>query len=229
MILKASERARAARFLKKFNNVFTVYYDLPLYWIMAVDLKDDFDDGFRGHTQLTWRTDGVEQNVFYLHGALHIWDEWESVREVYCKAGENFLGNVANNFHKNRYPLFISEDSSKQKRARIRESAYLGFGYQALRTSSEPLLAASLRSIARWERDASPARLHPDQLERISYILGIFSGLHAILGDSPIADEWVRRSNLDFGGMPPIERMLMGNVGDLAYVRAYVDRWRSGP
>ena len=91
------------------------------------------------------------------------------------------------------------------------------------------LLAASMRSIARWERDASPARLHRDQLERISYIVGIFSDLHVILGNSSLADEWVRRSNLDFGGIPPLERMLMGNVGDLAYVRAYVDRWLSGP
>jgi uncharacterized protein (DUF2384 family) len=91
------------------------------------------------------------------------------------------------------------------------------------------LLAASARSIARWERDASSARLHRDQLERISYILGIFAGLHAILGDSPFADEWVRGPNLDFGGRSPLDRMLMGNVGDLACVRAYVDGWRSGP
>jgi hypothetical protein len=146
-----------------------------------------------------------------------------------AKPAKIFLATSRTIFTKTGIRYSFRKDSSKQKRARIRESAYLGFGYQALRTSSEPLLAASLRSIARWERDASPARLHRDQLERISYILGIFSGLHAILGDSPIADEWVRRSNVDFGGMPPIERMLMGNVGDLAYVRAYVDRWRSGP
>lgn len=91
------------------------------------------------------------------------------------------------------------------------------------------LLAASTRSIERWERDGSSARLHRDQLERISYVLGIFAGLHAILGDSPFADEWVRSPNLDFGGTSPLDRMLMGNVGDLVCVRAYVDRWRSGP
>jgi uncharacterized protein (DUF2384 family) len=90
------------------------------------------------------------------------------------------------------------------------------------------LLAASTQSIARWERHASSARLHRDQLERISYILGIFAGLHAILGENSFADEWVRRSNLDFGGRTPLERMLMGNVGDLFCVREYVDRWRSG-
>lgn len=91
------------------------------------------------------------------------------------------------------------------------------------------LLAASMRSIARWERDASPARLHRDQLERISYILAIFAGLRAILGDTSFADEWIRAPNLDFAGASPLVRMLMGNVGDLACVRAYVDRWRSGP
>jgi uncharacterized protein (DUF2384 family) len=97
------------------------------------------------------------------------------------------------------------------------------------RNDRATLLAASARAIVRWERDASSARLHRDQLERISYILGIFAGLHSILGDSPFADEWVRSPNLDFGGRSPLDRMLMGNVGDLACVRAYVDRWRSGP
>jgi uncharacterized protein (DUF2384 family) len=71
------------------------------------------------------------------------------------------------------------------------------------RNERATLLAASTRSIARWERASSSARLHRDQLERISYILGIFAGLHAIFGDTPFANEWVRRPNLDFGGRSP--------------------------
>jgi hypothetical protein len=72
---------------------------------------------------------------------------------------------------------------------------------------------------------ADPSR---DQVERLSYILGIYGGLHSILGEVPLADEWVSRANLDFGDQSPMQRMLAGNVGDLAFVRAYVDRWSAG-
>ncbi len=90
------------------------------------------------------------------------------------------------------------------------------------------LLAASPRSIDRWKLDAASADLTRDQIERISYVVGIYGGLHAILGESSLADEWVRRPNEDFGGARPLDRMLAGNVGDLAEVRRYVDAWRVG-
>jgi antitoxin Xre/MbcA/ParS-like protein len=90
------------------------------------------------------------------------------------------------------------------------------------------LLASSPRSIDRWKSDAASAELTRDQVERVSYVLGIYGGLHAILGESPFADEWVRRPNGDFGDTPPLDRMLAGNVGDLAFVRSYIDAWRVG-
>jgi hypothetical protein len=65
-------------------------------------------------------------------------------------------------------------------------------------------------------------------MERISYVLGIFTGLRTVLGEVSLADDWVRRPNSDFAGSRPLDRMLAGNVGDLAYVRGYVDQWLSG-
>ena len=96
------------------------------------------------------------------------------------------------------------------------------------RAQRATLLATSVRSIDRWKNDANSADLNRDQLERISYVLGIYGGLHAILGESALADEWVRRPNADFGEARPLDRMLAGNVGDLAEVRRYVDGWRVG-
>ncbi len=90
------------------------------------------------------------------------------------------------------------------------------------------LLATSQRSIDRWKNDADSAELTRDQVERISYVLGIYSVLHSILGESALANDWVRRPNADFGEAPPLKRMLAGNVGDLAEVRRYVDAWRVG-
>jgi uncharacterized protein (DUF2384 family) len=90
------------------------------------------------------------------------------------------------------------------------------------------LLATSPRSVDRWKSDAKSADLTRDQIERISYVLGIYAGLHTILGESALADDWIRRPNEDFGDAAPLDRMLAGNVGDLADVRRYVDAWRIG-
>jgi hypothetical protein len=90
------------------------------------------------------------------------------------------------------------------------------------------LLGVSERTVPRWKNDPMAADPSRDQVERLSYILGIYGGLHSILGEVSLADEWVARANLDFGDQSPMERMLAGNVGDLAFVRAYVDRWSAG-
>ena len=59
-------------------------------------------------------------------------------------------------------------------------------------------------------------------------MVGIFGGLASIFENAPFALEWVRRENVDFGAGVHFDRMLAGNVGDLAFVRAYVDAWRAG-
>jgi uncharacterized protein (DUF2384 family) len=99
--------------------------------------------------------------------------------------------------------------------------------WKLTRTERRTLLAISDRTADRWK---DPAKADPsrDQLERISYLLGIYGGLASIFENAPFAHEWVRRDNADFGGKRPLDRMLAGNVGDLAFVRAYVDAWRAG-
>jgi uncharacterized protein (DUF2384 family) len=99
--------------------------------------------------------------------------------------------------------------------------------WKLTREERRTLLAISDRTADRW-RDPGKANPSRDQLERISYLLGIYAGLAAIFENAPLATEWVRRPNVDFGGTTPLARMLGGNVGDLADVRRYVDAWRAG-
>jgi uncharacterized protein (DUF2384 family) len=84
------------------------------------------------------------------------------------------------------------------------------------------LLAAGRNSVASWQSAPSTCNLEHEQYERISYILGIFSGSHAILGSSPLAKEWVARPNAHFAGRRSLDRMLAGNASDLAFVREYI-------
>ena len=65
-----------------------------------------------------------------------------------------------------------------------------------------------------------------DTVQRISYLLGIHKALQILYSDPALADAWVRRANAAFGGQSALERMLAGDVSDLAAVRAHLDAAR---
>jgi hypothetical protein len=67
-----------------------------------------------------------------------------------------------------------------------------------------------------------------DTLRRISYLLGIHKALQILYSEPRLADAWVRRANAAFGGQSALERMLAGDVADLAAVRAHLDGARGG-
>jgi hypothetical protein len=109
-------------------------------------------------------------------------------------------------------------------RVALRAFMRLADRWELARPQRARLLRVSEKSIARYEA-APPHDLDADKLERISYLLGIYRGVNTIFGDkSAAATDWLRLPNSAFGGMTPLDRMLAGNVGDLAFVRAYVDR-----
>jgi hypothetical protein len=76
---------------------------------------------------------------------------------------------------------------------------------------------------------AGRARTLPhDTLRRISYLLGIYKALQILYRDPQLADAWIRRPNAAFGGQSALERMLAGDVVDLAAVRTHLDAARGG-
>lgn len=90
------------------------------------------------------------------------------------------------------------------------------------------LLGSPARStFFKWKSDRA-ARLSPDTLERISYVMGIYKALHILLPTQEMADGWVKKANRapGFGGKSALDRMLAGRVIDLADVRRYVDAQR---
>lgn len=67
-----------------------------------------------------------------------------------------------------------------------------------------------------------------DLASRLSYILGIFKALEYLYQRPELADGWVRKPNNAFGGQSALERMLGGQVTDLAAIRDYLDSVRGG-
>ena len=63
---------------------------------------------------------------------------------------------------------------------------------------------------------------------RISYVLGIFKALAMLYEVPEHADRWVNEPNAAFGGQSAAERLMGGQITDLAAVREYLDSVRGG-
>ncbi|MBY7733047.1 DUF4917 family protein [Vibrio splendidus] len=131
----------AKPFIIQFENIFTLNYDLLLYWIVN---KSDIapegyftDDGFR---QTTWENMD-SQNVFFLHGGLHIYDTETRIKKQAFRgqADVSIVDQVRDNLNQGKFPLFVSEPTHQKKQSRIEHNPYLNSCFKALKKLSGPL------------------------------------------------------------------------------------------
>lgn len=139
----------SASFIKNFEKVYTLNYDLLLYWsciklqsfIEEEQIKDsilDISDGFYDpHEQTTdyvvFGNDGASQNIYFLHGGLHIFDKKsEIIKNTFSRTDKSLKEQTLKNLNKDIYPIFVSEGTSEQKKAKIIHNAYLNHCYKSL-------------------------------------------------------------------------------------------------
>lgn len=80
------------------------------------------------------------------------------------------------------------------------------------------------RTFARWKSGAGDiARVPHDTRQRLSMLIGIHKGLRYMFKDPERGYAWMRKPNTAFAGQSALERMLSGEVVDLASVRNYLD------
>lgn len=139
----AEEEYQACRtFLANFNTVYTLNYDLLLYWVqMHTEEGDDptSDDGFRTpeddfeSAYVVWEPDqSHEQNMWFLHGALHVFDSGTEIQKYTWKnTGIRLIDQIRDALSKNYFPLFVSEGTSAEKYERIRHNDYLAKAYRS--------------------------------------------------------------------------------------------------
>jgi hypothetical protein len=134
---------RACRaFLAHFDHIYSFNYDLLLYWaLMQSELppKVSHDDGFRTPedgpaTYVTWEVEHSDsQNVFYLHGALHIFDAGSELQKfTWINTGLRLIDQIRDALERDLFPLIVSEGTSKGKKEKIMHSGYLSRGYRSL-------------------------------------------------------------------------------------------------
>jgi hypothetical protein len=100
-----------------------------MYWARNQnDLPPDdwhTDDGFRYRL---WVGPDKKQEVFFLHGALHLYETRYGVKKhSFSDTGQPIIDTVQKNLRKNIFPLFVSEPTSKAKLSRINKNPYLSY------------------------------------------------------------------------------------------------------
>lgn len=141
------------RFLAHFltegrGQVFTLNYDLLLYWtLMHEDMPFDEpielgkNDGFGNDEDdpdadyVVWHgeTGAHSARVHFLHGALHLFDSGSELKKyTWIRKGVPLVEQARAAIHANAYPLFVAEGLSVQKKNKIRHNAYLYQGFKQL-------------------------------------------------------------------------------------------------
>ena len=146
--------AGCREFLANFEKIYSVNYDLLLYWALMHDELEPpvkCDDGFRSPEDpdteyVTWEVEKSNaQNVFYLHGALHIFDSGHEMQKyTWSRTGVRLIDQTRAALSQNLYPVFVAEGESEQKRARIRHNELLFRAYRSFAEIQRPLFTYGL-------------------------------------------------------------------------------------
>lgn len=136
------EYAAAAAFLQKFDFLYSLNYDLLLYWaILHGRLESRFQDGFRNadddpdgaREYVEWRL-GYEGDptLQYIHGALHLFAAGSHLHKLtWSRTQCTLKEQVLKQLEVGRYPLFVAEGNSESKLAKIVSHAYLARSFRS--------------------------------------------------------------------------------------------------
>ena len=134
-----AEYKSCRNFLSNFDNVYTLNYDLLLYWAVMhnnEEKKIKSDDGFRtpedefDSDYVVWEAGTSRgQNIWYLHGALHVFDAGAEIQKyTWVNTGLRLIEQIRDALERNYFPLFVAEGTSREKLDRIMHSEYLAKG-----------------------------------------------------------------------------------------------------
>jgi len=140
-------------FLKKFNTVLSLNYDLLTYWAMAYGFdcsnthlfKDCFVHGEFDDDWTKFRNIYREQAntlVFYPHGSLALGRDLRGQEyKIHSRGGDSLLDIILDSWENEELvPLFVSEGTMQQKVTSIHNSHYLSTVYQEVLASRKTAL-----------------------------------------------------------------------------------------
>lgn len=94
--------------------------------------QDDIDNDIESEYVVWEPGQSHDQNVWFLHGALHVFDSGTQVQKyTWKRSGVRLIEQVRNALGKDFFPLFVAEGASEEKLERIRHSDYLAKAYRS--------------------------------------------------------------------------------------------------
>jgi len=134
--LPDEKKELCTKFLMPYHNIFTINYDLLLYWVELYALArlqgrdgfaDDIDDSDADYCFFSEHL-GDNKGIFFIHGALHLFCVDGEVRKhTWSKTSVPLISNIKVNLNAGQYPLFVAEGNSKQKLEQILNNGYLSY------------------------------------------------------------------------------------------------------
>lgn len=133
------------KFLSNFEHIYTLNYDLLLYWTLMHDDNHSSikcDDGFRTPEDLefgdstsyvVWDPNSRSQNIYFLHGALHLFDAGTEIQKyTWSNTGIKLIEQIRHALNENHFPIFIAEGTSQEKLTYIKHNEYLSKAKRSL-------------------------------------------------------------------------------------------------
>lgn len=144
------------RHFVQFGDIFTLNYDLLLYHIIMLSVRyrpTDISGTLRRYNDYFWQTAGPQhlefmdfnrykdhKHVYYLHGALFLFNDAQTVLKLKRTSDEELIDRVAEHIRRGMMPLFVSEGTWQDKLSVINRNQYLRFAYDNLRKSNQPIV-----------------------------------------------------------------------------------------
>jgi hypothetical protein len=94
---------------------------------------NDEDDPLADYVVWQGETAAHSARVHFLHGALHLFDAGNELQKfTWVRTNERLIDQARSAINANKFPLFVAEGSSSQKKDKIRHNAYLYQGFKQL-------------------------------------------------------------------------------------------------
>lgn len=140
--VSTEEKESARAFLSNFGRMFSLNYDLLLYWVVnayrgsahAVHRADGFEwPTFEDRRYLMFKRAAAERGarVFYLHGGLHLFVEDARLTKLNYGGGP-LVDQLQLRLEDGDYPLVVTEGRTEEKQAKIQKSTYLSYASEQL-------------------------------------------------------------------------------------------------
>lgn len=127
------------QFLKHFATLFSLNYDLLLYWVQ-LDLRRQFRDGFGlGDERAGFLgpfKEGAHCEIYNVHGGLHLFKRSDGEVEKRLMGSTGVIDAIARTITADRrLPLYVAEGTWQGKMAKINSVRYLRHCYEQLKSS----------------------------------------------------------------------------------------------